>query len=119
MVTAAPLVRRELLARFSWLTARDLPMVIPPNLDGLLTAAFMQHHLGWKVAAFYNNHTYWPAVDHAGQSTRLVWLNGNPLTAGQLSLGVQPAAPSVRPDDKVCNLMRYDDNYLYKLAWLS
>ena len=49
----------EILARYSWLTQRGLPMLVSADLEGLLSAALLHHHLGWRLAGMRDGSQAW------------------------------------------------------------
>ncbi len=77
--------RTDILARYPWLTQRSRHMIIGNDLDALLSAQFLQHMLGWRVAGFYNYTTLYhdPAIDPHG----CVWIDLDIYDTGIASLG--------------------------------
>ncbi len=57
--------RIAVLTQYAWLRQPNQPMIIGNDLDALLSAQFLQHHLNWTVAGFYNYTTLYhdPKVD--------------------------------------------------------
>lgn len=74
-MTTAPLSREDVFQRFPWLRDRDRPIVISTDIDGLLSAAFLHHHLGWQVAGYYDSATLWLSAMTDKQRGRLVWVD--------------------------------------------
>ncbi|UCH61598.1 MAG: hypothetical protein JSU77_07200 [Fidelibacterota bacterium] len=74
-MSVAPLSREEVFQRSPWLQDRDRPMVISADVDGLLSAAFLHHHLGWQVTGYYDNATLWLSTMTDQQRNRLVWVD--------------------------------------------
>jgi len=50
-------------------------MVISTDADGLLSAAFLHHHLGWKVAGYYDSEILWLSTLTDSQAKQLVWID--------------------------------------------
>ncbi len=50
-------------------------MVISTDVDGLLSAAFLHHRLGWRVAGYYDSTTLWLGGEGLEQRDRLVWID--------------------------------------------
>jgi site-specific DNA-methyltransferase (adenine-specific) len=48
-----------LKADASWLRQRGLPMVISPDLDGVLSAMLLQHLWQWQLVGFYDAENLW------------------------------------------------------------
>lgn len=105
-MTPALLARKDIIQRFPWLLERDLPMVISTDADGLLSAAFLHHHLGWKVAGYYDCATLWLSTLTDHQAKQLVWIDldvCNPVCPAlghhllTLSADIPPAL------DHICN----------------
>ncbi|UCD38818.1 MAG: hypothetical protein JSW54_04885 [Fidelibacterota bacterium] len=67
--------RKEIFQRFPWLRDRDRPMVISTDTDGLLSATFLHHHLGWRVSGYYDGATLWLSTLTDKQRERLVWID--------------------------------------------
>jgi len=86
-VTAEPLKRKEVFQRFPWLRERDRPMVISTDADGLLSAAFLHHHLGWQVTGYYDSATLWLSAMTDKQRERLVWVDLDICRPGCPALG--------------------------------
>jgi hypothetical protein len=71
-----PVLSREAVTRgFPWLLERDLPMIISTDEDGLLSAAFLHHHLGWRITGYYDCNTVWLSAHGSAQATQLVWVD--------------------------------------------
>ncbi len=77
--------RTDILARYPWLTQRQRPMIIGNDLDALLSAQFLQHTLGWRMAGFYNYTTLYhdPTIDPRA----CVWIDLDVYQANIPSLG--------------------------------
>ena len=67
--------RGAITSSFPWLLDRDLPMIISTDEDGLLSAAFLHHHLGWRIAGYYDCSTLWLSRLGQGQVKKLVWVD--------------------------------------------
>jgi hypothetical protein len=72
-------------------------MIIGNDLDALLSAQFLHHTLGWKIAGFYNYTTLYhdPAVD----LHECVWVDLDVYHAGLASIGHHILQPS--PTDRI------------------
>ena len=70
-----PLSRGEIFQRFPWLSDRDRLMITSTDMDGLLSAAFLHHHLGWRPAGYYDGDTLWHSPLAREQRHRLVWVD--------------------------------------------
>ena len=86
-VTVVPLSRKEIFQRFPWQLERNRPMVISTDIDGLLSAAFLHHHLGWQVAGYYDSSTLWLSALTDKQRGRLVWVDLDICRPGCPTLG--------------------------------
>lgn len=71
-------------------------MIVATNLDGVIVAAMMHHHLGWKVAGFYDGQTLWLG-DHNPDWSRTVWLGHQVCRAGWRSIDIGRIMPQVTP----------------------
>ena len=78
-----PLSRRDIFKRHPWLRDRERPTIIFPGLDGMLSAAFLHHHLGWRVTGYFENQTVWLSPSAREEWKRLV---GVCLDAGRSGL---------------------------------
>ena len=83
----SPLSRSAIFRRHPWLRDRDRPTIIFPNLDGLLSAAFLHHHLGWRVTGYYENETLWLSQAAREDWGRLVWVDLDVCRPGSRSIG--------------------------------
>lgn len=72
--------RESVFSRFSWLKQRGLPMVVSADLEGLLAAALLHHHLSWQLAGFDDGQDIWLTTDPAAALT--VRVNLGPAGAG-------------------------------------
>ncbi len=79
--------REEIFQHFPWLRDRGRPMVISTDIDGLLSAAFLHHHLGWQVAGYYDRATLWLSTMTDEQRERLVWVDLDICRPGCPALG--------------------------------
>jgi len=86
-MSVEPLARKEVFKRFPWLRDRDRPMVISADIDGLLSAAFLHHHLGWQVAGYYDSATLWLSTMTDKQKDRLIWIDLDICHPGCPALG--------------------------------
>lgn len=102
--------RIDLLTHYAWLMQINQPMIIGNDLDALLSAQFLQHHLGWTVAGFYNYSTLYhdPQIDPRD----CVWVDLDIHHPFIGSIGhhiLQPAATDRIPDHQLTvnpNLLR-------------
>ena len=69
------LQREAIIQRFPWLQDRDRPMIISNDLDGLLSAAFLHHHLGWRVSGYYDCATLWLNSTAFDSRDELIWID--------------------------------------------
>ena len=51
--------RGELMEQHPWLARRDLAMIVSADLEGLLCAALLHHHLGWTLAGLDDGVRSW------------------------------------------------------------
>ena len=60
--------RKELLEQYPRLARNDVAMIVSADLEGLLCAAMLHHHLGWTLAGLDDGVQGWidPAVDFDG-----------------------------------------------------
>jgi hypothetical protein len=102
----ASLDRKTVIRSHPWLLDRDLPMIISTDEDGLLSAAFMHHHLGWKIAGYYDYNTLWLSQQARDQQEQLVWLDLDILSPDSRALGhhVLTLSSSIHETlDQICN----------------
>lgn len=100
------LSRETVISSHPWLLDRDLPMIISTDEDGLLSAAFLHHHLGWKIAGYYDCSTLWLSQQAKDQQEQLIWLDLDILSPGWQALGHHVLTPdSSIPEalDQICN----------------
>ncbi len=57
------MTRESVIGRFPWLQQPGLPMVVSADLEGLLAAALLHHHLNWQLAGFDDGADIWLAAD--------------------------------------------------------
>jgi hypothetical protein len=50
-------------------------MIISNDLDGLLSAAFLHHHLGWQVSGYYDCATLWLSSPAKENKADLIWVD--------------------------------------------
>ncbi|UCH09671.1 MAG: hypothetical protein JSU61_10675 [Fidelibacterota bacterium] len=67
--------REAIIQQFPWLKELDRPMIISNDLDGLLAAAFLHHHLGWRIAGYYNCTTLWLSPIALEDKADLIWID--------------------------------------------
>jgi len=53
------LAPKNVRAEHPWLLERDKPMVLSPDLDGLLSGALLSQALGWRLVGLYDASTLW------------------------------------------------------------
>jgi hypothetical protein len=77
--------RLTILSQFPWLTQRSRRMIIGNDLDALLSAQFLHHHLGWTIAGFYNYSTIYhdPSID----LKQCIWVDLDICRADIASIG--------------------------------
>ncbi len=81
-------------------------MVISTDADGLLSAAFLHHHLGWKVAGYYDRATLWLSTLTDNQAKQLVWVDLDVCHPACPALGhhlLTPAGDVPPALDHICN----------------
>ncbi len=69
-----PLKRAAILRRFPRLQQPNQRIIISADVDGLLSAAFLHHHLGWQVAGYYDGTALWLAPAALPHRRQLVWV---------------------------------------------
>ena len=62
-------------------------MVISADLDGLLSAAFLHHHLGWELMGYYDLKTLWVSAQVEPGHGRVVWVDLDICQPGYHSIG--------------------------------
>ena len=82
-----PLSRKDIFKRHPWLRDRQRPTIIFPGLDGMLSAAFLHHHLGWRVTGYFENQTLWLSPAAREEWNRLVWVDLDACRPGSRSIG--------------------------------
>ncbi|UCD38967.1 MAG: hypothetical protein JSW54_05680 [Fidelibacterota bacterium] len=82
-----PLNREEIFQRFPWLQDRERLMVISTDMDGLLSAAFLHHHLDWRVTGYYDCSTLWISEHAEEQRGRLIWVDLDVCRSGYSAIG--------------------------------
>ena len=73
MTETGPLSRKRLLRQFPWAAEHDQKMVIAANLDGLLSAALLHHHFGWRIVGYYDDEELWLAEEES-RLDDLIWV---------------------------------------------
>ncbi|MFC1484612.1 hypothetical protein ACFL6Q_06160 [Candidatus Neomarinimicrobiota bacterium] len=102
----ATLSRETVIRSHPWLLDRDLPMIISADEDGLLSAAFLHHSLGWKIAGYYDCSSLWLSQQARDQQEQLVWLDLDILSPGSRALGhhiLTPGSSIPEALDQICN----------------
>ena len=64
---------QKVLRQFPWIISKGENCVISPDSDGLLSALFMSHHLGWKVKGFYDGKVL--LIEEGTDPTSVVYLD--------------------------------------------
>lgn len=82
-----PLRRRDIFRRFPWLAKQDQLMVLSADVDGLLSATLLHHHLGWRVAGYYDCATLWLSRQGLAHRAELVFIDLDIARPGCPSLG--------------------------------
>ncbi len=82
-----PLSRRDIFKRHPWVRDRERSMIIFPGLDGMLSATFLHHHLGWRLVGYYDNETLWLSRAAREKWSRLVWVDLDTCHPGSRSIG--------------------------------
>ena len=88
-----PLSRRDIFQRHPWLRDKERSTIIFPGLDGMLSATFLHHHLGWRVTGYYENQTLWLSPAAREEWSRLVWVDLDACHPGSRSIGHGVLAP--------------------------
>ncbi len=81
-------------------------MVLSADVDGLLSATLLHHHLGWRVAGYYDCETLWLSQQGFEHRDQLVWIDLDIARPGLPSLGhhILTLDDQVPPDlAHVCN----------------
>jgi len=79
--------RNDLITRFPWLTERNLSMVISADYDGLICAAFLYHHLNWKLEGYYDLQNIWISKKGLSEKKNLIWVDLNILPRQGRTIG--------------------------------
>ena len=53
--------------------------MISADYDGLLCAAFLHHHLNWRLEGYYNLENLWISEDAEQNRKELIWVDLNIL----------------------------------------
>jgi len=79
--------RNELTTRFPWLMEKDLTMVVSADYDGLICAAFLHHHLNWKLEGYYDLKNIWISKRGLSEKKNLIWVDLNILPRQGRTIG--------------------------------
>ena len=79
--------RNELITRFPWLMEKDHSMVISADYDGLICAAFLHHHLNWKLEGYYDLRNIWISKNGLSEKKNLIWVDLNILPRQGRAIG--------------------------------
>jgi len=127
------LKREDIFLRYPWLSERNVPIIISTTLDGILSAAFLRHYLGWQVVGYYDCTTLWLGEIPLPSREKLVWVDiaiSHPLAKAigrQLIAGDQQAPAGsgqhCNPNQLAgINLAQYGSRYPFStiilLLWL-
>jgi hypothetical protein len=66
---------QQCLQQHPWLTQRNLPMVTNNDLDGIVSASFLSHHLGWRLIGFYDLKKLWLDTEFEGDLSEPVYVD--------------------------------------------
>ncbi|SVE56687.1 uncharacterized protein METZ01_LOCUS509541, partial [marine metagenome] len=79
--------RNELYTRFPWLMERNHSMIISADYDGLICAAFLHHHLNWKLEGYYDLNNIWISKKALHLKKNLIWVDLNILPRQGRAIG--------------------------------
>jgi len=79
--------RNELITRFPWLNEKNLCMVVSADYDGLICAAFLHHHLNWKLVGYYDLSNIWISEKGLQEKKNLIWVDLNILPRQGRAIG--------------------------------
>ncbi len=79
--------RNELFSRFSWLSKKNLPMIISADYDGLICASFLHHHLNWQIEGYYDLSSIWVSEKGIQNKKNLIWVDLNILPKQGKAIG--------------------------------
>ena len=79
--------RKKLLTRFPWLREEDHSMIISADYDGLICAAFLHHHLNWKLEGYYDLNSIWISKKGLSEKKDLIWVDLNILPRQGRAIG--------------------------------
>jgi len=79
--------RNELTTRFPWLKDENLSMVVSADYDGLVCAAFLHHHLNWKLEGYYDLNSIWISKRGLSEKKNLIWVDLNILPRQGRAIG--------------------------------
>ena len=79
--------RNKLITRFPWLMEKDLSMMVSADYDGLICAAFLHHHLNWKLEGYYDLKNIWVSKKGLSKKKNLIWVDLNILPRQGRAIG--------------------------------
>ena len=79
--------RKKLISDFKWLKKKNLPMIISADYDGLICAAFLHHHLNWRIEGYYDLSNIWISKTGINNKEDLIWVDLNILPKQGKAIG--------------------------------
>ncbi|SVD26109.1 uncharacterized protein METZ01_LOCUS378963, partial [marine metagenome] len=71
--------RNNIFNKFKWLKDKNRPFIISADYDGLACAAFLSHHMQWKLVGYYNMEKIWISKYGIENKKELIWVDLNIL----------------------------------------
>ena len=81
--------RKNIFKQYKWLKEKNKFFIISADYDGLICAAFLHHHLNWKLSGYYDYNSIWLSNDALKNKKDLIWVDLNILPSSGKSIGSQ------------------------------
>ena len=81
--------RKNIFKQYKWLKEKNKFFIISADYDGLICAAFLHHHLNWKLSGYYDYNSIWLSEDALKNKKDLIWVDLNILPSSGKSIGSQ------------------------------
>ncbi len=67
--------REDMREKYPWLYEEDQKMVVGTDIDALLSASYLHHHLGWEIIGFYNLEELYYKDGERENLERAIWVD--------------------------------------------
>lgn len=89
--------RKNIFKQYKWLKEKNKFFIISADYDGLICAAFLHHHLNWKLSGYYDYNSIWLTDDALKNKKDLIWVDLNILPSSGKSIGSQIVTLNEQP----------------------